>query len=262
MAKRFTDSNKWDDLWFQELPLKYKLFWQYLLDKCDHAGIWKVNFKMASFVIGEKITEIEAMQYLGKNVHKLELDRWFLFKFIEFQYGQLNENNRVHLSAINILKKYNLLDGNNAVIKLTPYMDLISPLQGVKDKDKDKDKDKAKFKDKEKEKHLLWCIESFKSTPNVVKPKAITKDRKDKLQRLIEKQKIDIDLWNECLDLIATSDFIRGSSFMNLEWISKEVNFIKVLEGSYNTRNIKKEPTIQISKWEKERNDTEKRINI
>ena len=55
--------------------------------------------------------------------------KWFIRPFIEFQYGVLNPDNRVHLSIINILEKN----------KIKP---LASPLLGAKDKDKDKVKDK------------------------------------------------------------------------------------------------------------------------
>jgi ABC-type antimicrobial peptide transport system permease subunit len=63
--------------------------------------------------------------------------KWFIRSFIEFQYGTLNPDNRVHLSIINILEKN----------KIKP---LVSPLLGVKDKDKDMDKDKVKDKDYKK----------------------------------------------------------------------------------------------------------------
>jgi hypothetical protein len=39
MAKRLTDSNKWNDSWFTNLPMDIKLVWIYLLDACDHAGV-------------------------------------------------------------------------------------------------------------------------------------------------------------------------------------------------------------------------------
>jgi len=48
MAKRFTASEKWEDLWFSELSNKYKLFWIYLLDKCDNAGVWENILKSNS----------------------------------------------------------------------------------------------------------------------------------------------------------------------------------------------------------------------
>lgn len=128
MAKRFTDSTKWDREWFQDLSLKMKCAWLYLLDRCDHAGIWHVNYKLMSFSIGEKITENELRTTFGPKLKFLKSGKILITQFVNFQYGTLNEGNRAHLSVINLLKKEGA------------YKDLTRPLQGCKDKDKDKDK--------------------------------------------------------------------------------------------------------------------------
>ncbi len=134
MSKRFTDSEKWADPWFSDLPPLDKLFWMYLLDNCDHAGIWKVHIKLAEFHLGFKP---ELLAFNGRYV-KLGKEKIFIPGFIEFQYGTLNEMNRVHKSVIDRLKKEGA------------YKALNSPSQGVKDKDKDKAKDKDKVKDRDK----------------------------------------------------------------------------------------------------------------
>jgi hypothetical protein len=72
MAKRLTDSAKWDDPWFAELPSKYKLFYIYLLDECDHAGIWKVNFRKANFMIGETLEQAEVLRYMSDRVKRVD----------------------------------------------------------------------------------------------------------------------------------------------------------------------------------------------
>ena len=41
MAKRFTDTEIWEQDWFIDLPNKYKLLWNYIKDKCDNVGIWR-----------------------------------------------------------------------------------------------------------------------------------------------------------------------------------------------------------------------------
>lgn len=135
MAKRLTDSRKWYDPWFRKLPPKYKSFWILLLDLCDHGGFWKKDFEMASFLIGEQITEEDALKMLKGRVNP-QNDTWHIPKFISFQYGELNPNNRLHLSVIALLEKEGASKG------------LVSSCLGDKDKDKDKDKDiyKANFK--------------------------------------------------------------------------------------------------------------------
>lgn len=65
-----------------------------------------------------------------------EGQKWFISDFIEFQYGDLNPQNRAHNSVIAKLLKYGI----------TKNKPLISPLQGAKDKEQDKDKDKVKDK--------------------------------------------------------------------------------------------------------------------
>jgi hypothetical protein len=142
MAKRFTDSAKWDDPWFAELPSKYKLFYLYLLDECDHAGVWKVNFRKANFMVGETLEPSEVRRFMSDRVRVIDEAYWHVTKFIKFQYGMLR-NDRMSLSALAILEKHGLTD----VIKESkeaPSKPLDSPFVGVKDKDKDKDMDMDK----------------------------------------------------------------------------------------------------------------------
>lgn len=143
MAKRFTDSDKWKDRWFRRLDPFHKLIWIYFLDNCNNAGILEIDPEAIEFNIGcGELDWTEILDVFGDKVIRAEQngDKFFIPKFIEFQYGELNPNVKAHLSAINILKKYTVCKG------------FINCLQTVKDKDKNKDKDKDKNKDKEKDK--------------------------------------------------------------------------------------------------------------
>jgi len=136
MSKRFTDTCKWKKPFIKGLTAPYKLFWFYILDDCDHAGIWQVEPEVASIRIGFDIDVKEAIKIFGNRIKVIDEYKWFIPDFILFQYGKLNPENRAHKSVITILEKFNIKD-------------LISPLQGAKDKDKDKDmvKDKDKVKE-------------------------------------------------------------------------------------------------------------------
>jgi hypothetical protein len=161
MAKRLTDSAKWDDPWFAELPSKYKLFYIYLLDECDHAGIWKVNFRKANFMIGETLEQAEVLRYMSDRVKRVDEAYWLVSKFIKFQYGSL-KNDKVGLSALAILKKHGLSEFIDAS-KEAPTKPLASPYQGAKDKDKVMDMDL----DKEEE-GIFAKIESAKDYKELI----------------------------------------------------------------------------------------------
>ena len=133
MAKRMTDTDKWKKPFIKSLPTEYKLFWLYLLDDCDHAGIWQVELEVANTRLGLHLSQKKILGFLAERI--VEFDngtKWFLPDFVSFQYGKLNPLNRAHLSVVSQLDKYELLKYLPEKIK-----GLGSPLQGAKDKDKD-----------------------------------------------------------------------------------------------------------------------------
>lgn len=90
MAKRFSETKIWEDEWYQSLPTKWKIVWKYLCDKCDEAGIWKPNFKLADFQINEKIKWAEATHWLNNGKIRVVITEkaWVLKDFVPFQYGE------------------------------------------------------------------------------------------------------------------------------------------------------------------------------
>jgi hypothetical protein len=163
MARRLTASDKWQDPWFFELTPLFKCLWLFLVDNCNHAGIWAVNKRQAEFFIGgtERI-EIDwqsVLKVYQERIFSFSVggeERWFIPKFLKFQYPYgLSYDNKAHKSVILILKEYNLLGksdvwGFKGAIRvpkglLSPKqgakMGLTNPCHTAKDKDKDKDKD-------------------------------------------------------------------------------------------------------------------------
>jgi hypothetical protein len=109
MAKRFTDTDKWKKGFIRNLPAKYKLLWLYILDDCNHAGIWDTDFEVASIRIGSKINSTEAAKVFESQIKIFDDgNKWFIPKFIDFQYGTLNENSRPHQAVIKLLDKYDV----------------------------------------------------------------------------------------------------------------------------------------------------------
>jgi hypothetical protein len=130
MPKRFTATEKWSDPWFCSLNERDRLFWVYLLDACDHAGVWRKNDMLLNVYFPDYV--FKAGTFKGRLI-KISEEKWFIPKFLGFQYGVLNPLNRAHLSVLTLLKK----EGLEA-----PSKPLLRGYQGAKDKDKVKVKDK------------------------------------------------------------------------------------------------------------------------
>lgn len=138
MAKRYLESSLWDKSWFRKLHPKLKLFYYYMISKCNHAGVWAdVDIELAEFQIGMPIDEAEILKELKDHIEVIKPKKWYIHKFVKFQYGELNPNVRAHASVIKILNENNL-NVNKGLDKA------LKQSQTVKDKDKYKDKDLVK----------------------------------------------------------------------------------------------------------------------
>lgn len=120
----------------KSLPVEYKLFWLYLLDDCNHAGIWHVEMEVAQARLGIQLSHQKIRGFFQERI--VEFDngtKWFIPDFITFQYGSLKAGNNTHNSVLQELKRYGiegLLRGSRAPM------------------DKDKDKDMEEGGDGEK----------------------------------------------------------------------------------------------------------------
>jgi len=226
MAKRFTATEKWADPWFCALSSQAKLFWIYILDNCDHAGIWDPNWPLVKHHLNVNETDL-AVEQIKERVQVLNSGKWFISKFIDFQYGELRKDNRAHNSVINRLEKEGA------------YKPLISSFQGAKDKDKDKEQDKDK--------------EALSNKPATIKPDEIieiwnryadadlprveflndSRIRHIKARFKALPQKED---WVNLIELVNSSDFLSGRNGKfraTFDWVINPTNMTKILEGNY-----------------------------
>jgi len=114
MAKRFTDTDKWKDEWYTELTSDYKIIWQYLLDTCDNAGIYKRNVKLLNYYCNTNVSAEDILKVFNKRVTQLADDKWLINKFCVYQYGNdfLESTNKAVMSAHKVLEQ-------NGIIKFT-----------------------------------------------------------------------------------------------------------------------------------------------
>jgi hypothetical protein len=138
MAKRFTDTDKWRKPWFRALDIKARMVWGYLTDNCDHAGIWPAAFDLISNDVGFEVTAEDLEKWFGDKLIPFA-DKYFIPGFVEFQYGELSEDCKPHLSVIRTLTKYGI-DPE----KLTLSKGYAKGSQPLKDKEQEKAKRKVK----------------------------------------------------------------------------------------------------------------------
>lgn len=150
--KRFTETSKWSDPWFMDLPGKWKLLWLYLLDSCDNAGVWQPNIRLASVQIGEPFEAAEAMRIFAGRVEMLPSGKWHVSKFVSYQYGELSEACRPHKQVLEL----RIAHGLDRVSKGYPY-----PSNRVQDKDKDQDKDQDKDREPKKRRATMAEVTAF-----------------------------------------------------------------------------------------------------
>jgi hypothetical protein len=124
MAKRFTESTKWNG-WFRKLKPCNKLLWIYILDNCDLSGVWRVDKEMAEFSIGCSVKWDETTENFKDQIFEFDGgDKWYIIDFVKFQNGEKLTASPVHQKIFEMLRSYGLaeifIDENNRLLNRVP----------------------------------------------------------------------------------------------------------------------------------------------
>jgi len=156
MAKRFTDTDKWKDEWYTELSTDYKVIWQYLLDTCDNAGIYKRNIKLLNYYCNTNVSDKDILNVFKLRVTPISDEKWIINKFCVFQYGAdfLESKNKAVISVVNKLIENNLYESSTNRV-LIPYLSsnntLSIPYQYPMDTPKEQEQEQEQDKEQDTE---------------------------------------------------------------------------------------------------------------
>lgn len=121
-----------------------KLFWIYICDRCDHAGVWEINWRLAKFHLGEFAQAEVEKALIGRYQIIADGRRWFLRGFIKFQYPTgLSTASPAHKRIRSTL----LSHGLNPDTLVYTLSNRVCNTPEDKDEDKDREEDKDSLSD-------------------------------------------------------------------------------------------------------------------
>jgi uncharacterized phage protein (TIGR02220 family) len=167
--KRFTGTDKWSKPWFRKLSPKLKCFILYVWDSCDCAGVWTVDLELASFVVGESISESDIFPTLADRLVNLGNGKWLDPEFIAFQYGELSTACKPHRKIIDAVSAHSL----ERVGKEYRKGNSKGSAKGIntqqeEEEDKDKEEDKEGEATKEGEKPSVKASEELRAKAQLI----------------------------------------------------------------------------------------------
>ena len=127
------------------MSLEFKIAWEYVWARCDNAGVWSPNFKLADFQIGKKIKWEEFPQATGDRIIVLPSGKWQVKGFVELQCGtNLSPESRPHQAVISLLKHHGI--GLSDTLSIEYSRGINTPKDKYTDKEEEKDNPRARNK--------------------------------------------------------------------------------------------------------------------
>ena len=128
MPIKFTNTKKWDDVWFSELTMEGKVMFVYLCDMCDIAGFLEINERLIRFHTG--IEDVRgAVTSLSKSVIYRDGYIWIM-KYIKHQKNlPLNPSNNAHKGIISSMS--DRLQSFPEIFDVLPEQDSLTLKEGL-----------------------------------------------------------------------------------------------------------------------------------
>jgi hypothetical protein len=114
--RRLTETGKWQDPWFRRLSHTAKLLWIYATDQCSPVGVVELDPELLSLDLGTKVESGHIKELLGERLQPLGNGRYFLPKFIPFQYGELSERCAPHRRIAQEIARHGLVRRGSAYV--------------------------------------------------------------------------------------------------------------------------------------------------
>lgn len=252
MKKRFTDVNKWTQLWFRKMTPSQKLVFLFLVDSVDSAGVWEIDIETVSHFTGIKQDDIDVFSIKG--VEPFGDDRLIIPKFIEFQFGELSKQCRPHQAVFRCLSQHGILDAYEHQSGI--FKGFSKGLRTLKEEEEDKDKegDKEKEQDNSQEFAILCttCVglwnqvvapvikSKVRSFPNGHARAKKIAQRKKEFDGYVKKGELTGD-FPTCFELVCEN--IIGSNFLcgqndrgwqaDFDWMLSPTYFWKCHDNAY-----------------------------
>lgn len=238
--KRYTDTEKWNDPWYQKLSGPAKQLWDYVCGKCDPAGIIRLDLEIASLEIRQKI-EIEHVLELGEDrFQTLGNGHFFITGFIYFQYGELSPKCKAHNTVQKLIKLHNLFRASlkryrfppdkigKPIAQLYQQSDLTLDLSDPAEQEQEELPPEAEYWN-------LVIPEKFSRVTNF----STTRWRYLKLRRKDPYWVANLEV---AIDKIITSEFCNGKNdrgwIPSFDFLLERVDIVqKIMEGKYDNRN-------------------------
>ena len=233
MAKRFTDTDKWKDEWYTDLPNDYKIIWQYLLDTCDNAGIYKRNVKLLNIMCNTNVSETDILNAYKLRVTPISDEKWIINKFCVFQYGPdfLESKNKAVISVVNKLIENNLYQSSTNTL-LIPYLSPINtlsiPYQYSIDTPREQEQEQVKDKLKEQVKEEVEYEYSDRAKGN-------TKNIAERLLDVLMNADSDdykynraVEDWRELGGIDGVSELLQWDESQKNNWKNKLETIYKI----------------------------------
>lgn len=102
---------KWTSKWFRALSDKHKVFYLYVLDNCDNAGVISYDLDLIGYTLNNTYTKKELQSaFDGKAVFVGE-DKLVVKNYIAFQNGDVfDSKSRISASIRSTLNSHGLLN--------------------------------------------------------------------------------------------------------------------------------------------------------
>lgn len=109
MSKRQVENTIWEEVWFMDLQVQYKLLVLYFFTTSNHAGLGNLNFRIINTILGFEYTKEEVLKNLKEHLREYKEGKYQLRKFMKFHYTEGNNSNQ-YKNAIKLLKSEGLYD--------------------------------------------------------------------------------------------------------------------------------------------------------